>query len=44
MQASFQGPAVVVRDVYKEYYRDKLTIPVLSGLNLQVEARRPSSP
>ncbi len=37
MEQSYQGPAVVVRDVYKEFYRDKLTIPVLMGTNLQVE-------
>jgi putative ABC transport system ATP-binding protein len=37
MEASYQGPAVVVRDLYKEYYRDKLTIPVLMGTNLQVD-------
>jgi putative ABC transport system ATP-binding protein len=33
----FEGPAVIVRDLYKEFYRDKLTIPVLMGTNLQVE-------
>ena len=27
---------VVVRDVCKEFHRDKLTIPVLSGINLQL--------
>ena len=27
---------VVVRDVCKEFYRDQLTIPVLSGINLQL--------
>ena len=27
---------VVVRDVCKEFYREKLTIPVLSGINLQL--------
>ena len=37
MQESYQGPAVVVRDLYKEFYRDKLTIPVLMGLNLEVD-------
>ena len=37
MEQSYQGPAVVVRDLYKEFYRDKLTIPVLMGTNLQVE-------
>lgn len=30
------NPVVVVRDVCKEFYRDKLTIPVLSGINLQL--------
>jgi putative ABC transport system ATP-binding protein len=29
-------PIVLVRDVYKEFYRDRLTIPVLEGTNLQV--------
>jgi putative ABC transport system ATP-binding protein len=29
---------VVVRDVSKEFYREKLTIPVLSGINLQLSA------
>ena len=29
-------PVVVVREVCKEFYRDKLTIPVLSGINLQL--------
>src|SRR5262245_25032573 len=37
MEQSYPGPAVVVRDVYKEFYRDQLTIPVLLGTNLQVE-------
>jgi putative ABC transport system ATP-binding protein len=37
MEQSYQGPAVVVRDLYKEFYRDKLAIPVLMGTNLQVE-------
>ena len=37
MDSHDQGPIVVVRDVYKEFYRDRLTIPVLSGTNLQVE-------
>jgi putative ABC transport system ATP-binding protein len=37
MEQSYQGPAVVVRDVYKEFYRDQLTVPVLMGTNLQVE-------
>jgi len=37
MEQTYQGPAVVVRDLYKEFYRDKLTIPVLMGTNLQVE-------
>jgi putative ABC transport system ATP-binding protein len=31
------GPIVVIRDVYKEFYRDRLTIPVLSGTNLEVQ-------
>ena len=29
-------PVVVVREVCKEFYRDKLTIPVLSGINLEL--------
>jgi putative ABC transport system ATP-binding protein len=37
MEPSYQGPAVVVRDLYKEYYRDKLAVPVLKGTNLQVD-------
>ena len=37
MEPSSNGPAVVVRDLYKEFYRDKLTIPGLMGTNLQVE-------
>jgi putative ABC transport system ATP-binding protein len=32
-----QGPIVVVRDVYKEFYRDRLTIQVLAGTNLEVQ-------
>jgi putative ABC transport system ATP-binding protein len=31
------NPIVLVRDVSKEFRRDKLTIPVLSGMNLQLE-------
>ncbi|HVJ85010.1 MAG TPA: ABC transporter ATP-binding protein [Caulifigura sp.] len=27
---------VVVRDLYKEFHRDQITIPVLSGLNLEI--------
>src|SRR5262245_32834515 len=37
MEQSYPGPAVVVRDVYKEFYRDKLVVPVLMGTNLQVD-------
>lgn len=36
MEQSQEGPIVVVRDLCKEFYRDKLTIPVLSGTNLEV--------
>lgn len=36
MEQSPEGPIVVVRDLYKEFYRDKLTIPVLAGTNLEV--------
>jgi putative ABC transport system ATP-binding protein len=32
-----QGPVVVVRDLYKEFYRDQLTIPVLMGTNLEAQ-------
>ncbi|MEZ6035223.1 MAG: ABC transporter ATP-binding protein [Planctomycetaceae bacterium] len=32
------NPVVVVREVCKEFYRDKLTIPVLSGINLELSA------
>ena len=31
------NPIVLVRDVSKEFRRDKLTIPVLSGMNLQLD-------
>lgn len=37
MSSADTGPIVVVRDLYKEFYRDKLTIPVLLGTNLVVE-------
>ena len=30
------GPTVVVRDVYKEFRRDEITIPVLMGINLEL--------
>ena len=30
------GPIVVVSDVYKEFHRDAITIPVLMGINLQM--------
>jgi putative ABC transport system ATP-binding protein len=30
-------PIVVIDDVYKEFYRDKITIPVLMGLTLRVQ-------
>src|SRR5205809_7201648 len=33
-----QGPIVVVRDLYKEFYRDQLTVPVLMGTYLEVQA------
>ncbi len=36
MEQAFQGPIVIVRDLYKEFYRDRLTIPVLAGTNLEV--------
>jgi putative ABC transport system ATP-binding protein len=31
-------PIVVVRNVYKEFYREDITIPVLMGINLEMEA------
>ncbi len=31
-------PIVIVQDVYKEFRRDKITIPVLMGINLQMNA------
>jgi putative ABC transport system ATP-binding protein len=31
-------PLVVVRDVYKEFYRDEITIPVLMGIKLEMAA------
>jgi putative ABC transport system ATP-binding protein len=31
-------PIVVVRDVYKEFHRDAITIPVLMGINLELQA------
>ncbi len=36
-QAKSSEPIVVIHDVYKEFYRDKITIPVLMGLNLRVQ-------
>jgi putative ABC transport system ATP-binding protein len=36
MDQSRGEPLVVVRDLCKEFYRDQLTIPVLTGTNLQV--------
>jgi putative ABC transport system ATP-binding protein len=31
-------PVVVIQDLYKEFHRDQITIPVLSGLNLEIAA------
>lgn len=31
-------PIVIVRDVYKEFHREKITIPVLMGINLAMDA------
>jgi putative ABC transport system ATP-binding protein len=31
-------PIVVIRDLYKEFYRDEITIPVLMGINLDLAA------
>jgi putative ABC transport system ATP-binding protein len=36
MDQAYQGPIVVVRDLHKEFYRERLTIPVLVGTNLEV--------
>ena len=36
MNQSNEQPVVVVRDLYKEFHRDELTIPVLMGTNLRV--------
>lgn len=32
-------PIVLVRDVYKEFHRDAITIPVLMGIDLQLQPR-----
>jgi len=37
MDHSHKGPIVAVRDVYKEFYRDQITVPVLMGTNLLVQ-------
>ena len=31
-------PIVVVRDLYKEFRREQITIPVLLGINLEMNA------
>jgi putative ABC transport system ATP-binding protein len=36
MDQEFQGPIVEVRELYKEFYRERMTIPVLVGTNLTV--------
>ena len=36
MEPTQSGPLVVVRDVTKEFYRDKLTVPVLTNTNIEV--------
>lgn len=38
MDQAFQGPIVVVRDLHKEFYRERLVIPVLIGTNLEVHS------
>jgi len=41
VSAEHQGngePLVVVRDLYKEFQRDEITIPVLMGINLDLQA------
>ena len=37
MSQAADVPVVVVRDLYKEFYRAELTIPVLMGVNFQVQ-------
>jgi putative ABC transport system ATP-binding protein len=37
-ESNFSDPVVVVEDVTKEYRRDEFVIPVLQGMNLQLEA------
>jgi putative ABC transport system ATP-binding protein len=32
-------PIVVIRDLYKEFHRDEITIPVLMGINFDLQAR-----
>ena len=36
---SAADPVVVVRNLYKEFQRDEITIPVLSGINLEMAER-----
>ncbi len=36
-QASNNAPVVVARDVYKEFYRSEIKIPVLMGINLELK-------
>jgi len=36
LERSVSEPVVVVRDLCKEFRRDQITIPVLSGLNLEI--------
>jgi putative ABC transport system ATP-binding protein len=38
MDQAYRGPIVVVRDLHKEFYRERLAIPVLIGTNLEVHA------
>lgn len=36
MEQAYAEPIVVIRDLHKEFYRERITIPVLVGTNLQV--------
>lgn len=36
MEQAYAGPIVTIRDLHKEFYRERITIPVLVGTNLEV--------
>lgn len=38
-RANGDEPIVVIRDLYKEFHRDEITIPVLMGINLDLGAK-----